>query len=155
MLCSSQDHLRIRMHNLDHPVLASVENTDSWHARKGDLQCDFPLEVPMVPSSVITIAADGEHLTCGGFSLGETVSLGSFKFIADYFSGLSLSPRRGDSGAAFMCSTRSGTPPLWRAMIEEYVEEFLMASSGEGGFSLPSPRRHGTGALPTPVTTTP
>jgi hypothetical protein len=48
----------------------------------------------MVPSSAITVSADGEHLTCGGFSLGETVHLGSFDFIADYFGGLNLSPRR-------------------------------------------------------------
>jgi hypothetical protein len=46
----------------------------------------------MVPSSTITIAADGEHLTCGGFSLGETICLGNFEFITDYFNGLSLSP---------------------------------------------------------------
>jgi hypothetical protein len=30
-----------------------------------------------------------------------------------------------------------------------------MASSGEGGSGLPSPRRHEAGALPAPVTTTP
>jgi hypothetical protein len=33
---------------------------------------------------------------CSGFSLGETVYLGSFEFITDYFGGLSLSPRRSD-----------------------------------------------------------
>jgi hypothetical protein len=66
----------------------------------------------MVPSSVITVAADGECLTCGGFFLGETIRLGSFEFIADYFDSLSLSLRRGDSGATFMGSTHSGTPSL-------------------------------------------
>jgi hypothetical protein len=50
----------------------------------------------MASSSVITLFADGERLTCGGFSLGETVQLGNFEFIVDYFGGLSLSPRRGD-----------------------------------------------------------
>jgi hypothetical protein len=30
-----------------------------------------------------------------------------------------------------------------------------MTSTGEGGFGLPSPRRHVTGAPPAPVTTTP
>jgi hypothetical protein len=64
----------------------------------------------MVPSSVITIAADSERLMSGGFSLGETIHLGSLKFITDYFGSLSLSPRRGDSGATFMGSTQSGTP---------------------------------------------
>jgi hypothetical protein len=48
----------------------------------------------MVPSSAIVIAADGEHLTCGGFSLAETICLGNFEFISDYLGSLSLSPRR-------------------------------------------------------------
>jgi hypothetical protein len=33
----------------------------------------------MVLSSAITITFDGEHLTCGGFSIGETIHLGNFK----------------------------------------------------------------------------
>jgi hypothetical protein len=105
----------------------------------------------MVPSLVITIAADDEYLTCGGFFLGETVRLRNFEFIANYFGGLSLFPMRGDSGTAFMGSTRSGASSPWRTMIEE----FLTALSGVGGFDLPSPKRCGTGALPAPVTTTP
>jgi hypothetical protein len=40
-------------------------------------------------------------------------------------------------------------------MIKDSAEEFLMASSGEGRFGLPSPRRRGTGAPPTPIATTP
>jgi hypothetical protein len=39
----------------------------------------------MVPSSVITITIDGERLMCGGFFLSETVHLGNFEFITDYF----------------------------------------------------------------------
>jgi hypothetical protein len=113
--------------------LASAKNTDSWHTRKGDLQRAFPLDVPMVPSSTPTVSADGERLTCGGFSLGQTICLGSFDLITDYFSGLSLSPRRSDSSTTFMCSTCSWTPSPWWAMIEDSVEEFHMASSREGG----------------------
>jgi hypothetical protein len=64
--------------------------------------------VSMVPSSLTAIAADGEHLTCGGFSLGESLRLGNFEFITDYFSGLSLSPRWGNEGVIFMGSTHSG-----------------------------------------------
>jgi hypothetical protein len=45
---SSQDHLRTRTHDLDHPVLGGVKNT----ARKGDLQCAFSLDVLMVPLSM-------------------------------------------------------------------------------------------------------
>jgi hypothetical protein len=62
----------------------------------------------MVPSSVLTISVDGEHLTWSGFSLGKTIHLRGIEFIADYFGGLSLSPRRNDSGATFMGSTRIG-----------------------------------------------
>jgi hypothetical protein len=32
--------------------LANAKNTDSWHTRRGDLQRAFPLDVPMVPSSM-------------------------------------------------------------------------------------------------------
>jgi hypothetical protein len=130
--------------------LAGAKNIDSWHARKGDLQRAFPLDVLMVPSSVIIVTANGECLTCGGFSLGETVLLGNFEFIADYFGSLTLSPRRGDVGAAFMGSTHSRAPTPWQAMIEDSAEEFLTASSGEGSFGLPSPKRCGTGASLTP-----
>jgi hypothetical protein len=109
----------------------------------------------MVPSSAITVAAESKRLMCGGFSLSETIRLGSFKFIADYYGGLSLSSMRGNSGTAFMGSTHSGTPSPWRAMIEDSDEEFLMTSSDEGGSTLPSPRRRGTGASPAPITATP
>jgi hypothetical protein len=103
----------------------------------------------MVPSSAIAIGGDGEHLTCDGFSLGETVHLGNFEFIADYFGGLSLSHRRGDEGTTIMGSTRSGASTPWRAMIEDSAEGLLTASSGEGSFGLPSSRRcsAGRGAL--------
>jgi hypothetical protein len=67
------------MHDLDHPVLASAINIDSWRAMKGDLQCAFPLDVLMVPSSVLTIAADVERLSCDGSSLGETINFWEFR----------------------------------------------------------------------------
>jgi hypothetical protein len=94
--------------------------------------------------------ANGERLTCGDFSLGETILLGSFEFIADYFGGLRLSPRRGHLGAAFMGSTHSESPSLWWVMIEDSTEEFLTTSSSDRGFGLPSPRSYGTGTPPTP-----
>jgi hypothetical protein len=91
----------------------------------------------MVPSSAVTVTTDGERLTCGGFSLGETVRLWSIEFVVGYFGGLSLSPRRGDSSTAFMGSTHSRTPSPWRAMIEDSIDEFLMTSSREGAFASP------------------
>jgi hypothetical protein len=109
----------------------------------------------MVPSSMIIIVADDERLTCDGFSLGETVRLGHFEFIVNYFSGLSLSHRRSDASATFMVSTQSGAPTPRRATIEDSVEEFHTTSSGEGSFGHPSPRRHDTGASLTPITTMP
>jgi hypothetical protein len=39
-------------------------------------------------------------------------------------------------------------------MIEDSIEEFLTASSREGHFDLPSPKRHDTGFPPSPITTT-
>jgi hypothetical protein len=107
--------------------LIDAKNIDSWRARKGDLSCAFPLDVLMVLSFAITVDVDGERLTCGGFSLNKTVHLGNFEFIAEYFSGLSLSPRRGNAGAAFMGSSRSSAPTPRRAMVENSTEEFLTA----------------------------
>jgi hypothetical protein len=143
------------MRNLDHPVLASAKSSDSLHAKKGNLQHAFPLDVLMVPLSAINVAANGERLMCSGFSLGKLIHLGNFEFINDYFGGLSLSPRRGDSGTAFTDSTCSGTSsPRW-AMIEDSAIEFLTTSSEHGGFGLPSPRRRGTRASLAPITATP
>jgi hypothetical protein len=102
---------------------------------------------------MLSFSTDGESLMCGGFFLGEGVRIGSFEFIADYFNNLSLSPRRGDLGTAFMGSTRSGPPSLRRAMIEDSIEEFHTTSSGEGSSGLTFPKRLSAGASPTPVTT--
>jgi hypothetical protein len=93
----------------------------------------------MVPSSILTITVDGEHLTCGGFSLGKTIRLGSFDFIAGYLGGLSFSLRR----KHLWCRLHGLNPHLvtipWQAMIEDSIEEFQSVSSGEGGSDLPSP----------------
>jgi hypothetical protein len=119
------------------------------------LQLAFPLNILIVPSSAITSATYGEHLTHGRFSLGKTVRLGNFEFIANYFNNMSLSPRRGNLGTDFMGSTSCGTPsPRW-VMIEDFAKEFLTTSREEGGFGLPSPRRRSTGASPALMTTTP
>jgi hypothetical protein len=99
---------------LEHAILttlylAGAKTTDSWCVRKWDLQCAFPLDVPMVPSSALAVSTDSECLMCGGLSLGEIVLLGRFELISNYFGGLRLSPRRCDLGATFMGSTPSGT----------------------------------------------
>jgi hypothetical protein len=90
---------------------------------------------------MLVVSTDGEHLTCGGFSLSKNVCLGSFEFITNYFGGLGLSPRRSDSRTAFMDSTYSRPPSSWWAMIEDSTEEYHTTLSGGGGSGLPSPRR--------------
>jgi hypothetical protein len=94
----------------------------------GGIAACFPLDVLLVHSSTLVVTTDGERLTCGGFSLDETVRFGILEFIADYFSGMCLSPKESDSGAIFRSTTHSGPPTLW-AMIEDSTEEFFMASS--------------------------
>jgi hypothetical protein len=80
-------------------------------------------------------------------------TFGSLDFIADYFGGPSLSPRRDGLDATFMGSNCSGLPYSPRAMIGDSTKKFLMASGGEGGSGFPSPRRHDTGASPALVVT--
>jgi hypothetical protein len=131
VLHSLQDHLRIGTCDLDHPISYRYKKHRQLAHQEGGFAVCFPEAVPMVPSSSITIAADSEHLTCGRFSLGEPVHLGNIEFIADYFGGLSLSPRRSDEGAIFVGSTRIGASTPQQAMIEDSAEEYLTASSEE------------------------
>jgi hypothetical protein len=141
------------MRDLDHPILASAKNTNNWKARKGDLQCAFPLDVLMVPSSALAVATDGERLSYDVFSLDKTIHFGSLEFIADRVGDLSLSSMGDDSDAAVMRSTRGRPPSPLQAMTWDFTKEFHMTSDGEGRIDLPSPRRHGMGASTTPATT--
>jgi hypothetical protein len=108
----------------------------------------------MVHSSTPIIATVEKCLTCGVFSLGETVCFNSLEFIIDYFGNLSLSPKGSDSGTIFMGMTHSGSPSL-HVIIEDSTDEFYMTSSGEGSSGHPVSRRCSTGASPTPIATTP
>jgi hypothetical protein len=62
---------------------------------RGNCSMLFPLNVLMVPSSMLTVASYGERLMCSGFCLGKTIRFGSLEFFADYFGVLSLSLLRG------------------------------------------------------------
>jgi hypothetical protein len=135
--------------------LAGAKNSDSWHARMGDLQHDFTPNVLIVPSSALAITMDGEHLSCDVLSLSEMICFESLKFITNSFGGLNLSLMRDGSGATIMGSTYGGTPSLLRAMTWDSVEEVHMALDAEGRIDLPSPRRHDTGASTALTTTIP
>jgi hypothetical protein len=67
----------------------------------------------MVHSSALAISIDDERLTCVGFSLGETIHLESFEFIANYFSSLSLSPTRNDAQLLWAQPTTCHCPHGW------------------------------------------
>jgi hypothetical protein len=97
--------------------------------------------------------SDGERLSCDSFSLNKTIHFGSLKFIVNCFGGLKLSSGRDGSNTTIMGSTHNRPPSSLWAMIGNSTEEFYMASNGEGGIDLPSPRRHGTGASPAPTIT--
>jgi hypothetical protein len=108
----------------------------------------------MVHSSMLAITTDGEHLTCGSCSLGETVHFESLRFTTNNFSSLSLTPKGSNPGAVFMGKDRKGSPSLC-TMLEDITNEFYMASSGEGSFGLPVSQRCSIGAPPAPIETTP
>jgi hypothetical protein len=64
----------------------------------------------MVHSSILTVATDDEWLTCGSFSLTETIHFGTLEFITDCFDSMSLSPKGSNSSAIFVGTTHSGSP---------------------------------------------
>jgi hypothetical protein len=73
--------------------LVGAKNTDSWHARKGDLQRAFPLDVLMVPSPKLSFVANGNNPTSVGLAPGSTIHFGSMEFTTDRLGCLSLFPQ--------------------------------------------------------------
>jgi hypothetical protein len=108
----------------------------------------------MVYTSTLTVATDGERLTCDDFSLGKTIRFGSIEFIINCFSSLSLPPKGSDSGTIFVRTTRNGSSSL-RAMVENSIDEFYTTFSGEGSSDLPVPWKRFMGAPSAPIATTP
>jgi hypothetical protein len=84
--------VELEMHDIDHPIISQCRKHRQLVHLKGGFAACFPLDVLMVHSSTLTIATTRECLTCGGFSLGETIHFGSLEFITDYFNSMSLSP---------------------------------------------------------------
>jgi hypothetical protein len=154
VICSSQDHLKTGTHDLDHPVLAGVENTDSWHARKGELQRAFPLDVLMIPSPKLSFVANINNPTGASLAPGSTIHFGSLEFTVDRLSRLSLSPQEGDSSAIFIGMVHSGTPSL-HTTLEETSDEDGATSGARGSSGSPDPRRCNVVTPTDPITTTP
>jgi hypothetical protein len=79
------------MHVLDHPVLADEKHRQLARQEWGFIAC-FPLDVSMVLSSALDVAADSERMSCGGFSLSKNILFESLEFITNRFGVLSISP---------------------------------------------------------------
>jgi hypothetical protein len=138
VLCSSQDHLRTRTHDLDHPILASAENTDSWCVRKGDLQRAILLDVLMVPPQKVSFVANGNNPANIGLTLGSTIYFGSLEFTTDHLGRLSLSPMEGDSSAIFVGMVHSGMPSL-HTTLEETSDKDGATLGTRGSSESPGP----------------
>jgi hypothetical protein len=96
------------MHDLDHPILAGAENTNSWHGMKGGLQRAFPLYVLMVTSPKLSYVTNGDKPTGVSLALGETICFDILEFTTDRLGRLSLSPYVGDSSAIFVGMVHNG-----------------------------------------------
>jgi hypothetical protein len=113
------------------------KNTDSWRARKGDLQHAFPLDVSMVTSLKLSFVANGNNSTDVGLTLGKTIHFGSLEFTTDLLVRLCLSPEEGDLGAIFVRMVHSGSPSLCTTLKDSSDDG---ATLGVGGsFGSPDP----------------
>jgi hypothetical protein len=108
----------------------------------------------MVHSSTFAITTDGERLTYGGFSHGETVHFENLEFIASYFGSLSLSSKGSDSGDIFVGMAHNGSLTL-RTVLKDFTNEFYTTSIEEESSDFPISPRRIMGTQPTPIATTP
>jgi hypothetical protein len=70
--------------------------------QEGEFVACFPLYVSMVHSPKLVITANEGHQIDSGFTLGETIRIGSLEFIDDRFGSWSLSAEGNDSGVVFV-----------------------------------------------------
>jgi hypothetical protein len=123
------------------------KNTNSCRARKGDLQCAFPLDVLIVYLPKLSFVANGNNLTSIGLAPGKTTCFRSLEFIADRLGRILLSALEGYSGTIFIgwCTVGNHlyTPPSWipRAKGELRVPQPLRVQCGNPD----CPHRHHTG----------
>jgi hypothetical protein len=141
------------MRDLVDPVICRCRKHRQLACQEEAFVACFPLNVLMVHSSMLAITTDGEHLTCGGFSIGETVCFGNLEFITNCFGSRSLPLKGNDSGTVFVGTACSGSPS-WHAILEDSTDEFYTASSREGSSSFPISWRRSMVTPPVPITTT-
>jgi hypothetical protein len=142
------------MRDLDHLILAGAKNTNNWHARKGDLQCVFPLDVPMVTSPKLSFIANDNNPTGIGLTPSETICFTSLEFTVDRFGHMSLSLDERDSSAIFVGMVHSGSPYLHTALTNSFDKGGT--GSGIGGSSgSPGPGECNVVTLTIRITTTP
>jgi hypothetical protein len=129
--------------------LTGAKNTDSWHARKGDLQSTFPLDVPMVTSPKLSFIANTNNPTGDGLAPSKTIRFGSLEFTIDHLGHVSLSPEERDSSAIFIGMVHSGSPSLHTILVDS-------SASGVGGsYRSTGPRGCNVLTPTVPITTTP
>jgi hypothetical protein len=138
VLCNLQDHLKIGMRNLGHPVLAGAKNTDSWHARKVDLQRAIPLDVLMITSLKLSFVANDSKSTSVSLSPGETIHFSSPEFTADRLGRLCLSLKERDSSAIFIGMVHNVSPSIHTALEDSFNEDGTTPGAG-GSSGSPGP----------------
>jgi hypothetical protein len=104
--------------------------------KEGGIVARFPLDVLMVHSSALAVTTDSECLTCGAFSLCETICFGSLESIADCFGSLSLSPKESDSGTTFKSHDRG----LHQGVLHDFkrrrgLQPPFLPEAWHGGYS--------------------
>jgi hypothetical protein len=146
--------LELETCDLVHHVICRCRKHQQLASQEGGFVVCFPLNILMVHSSTLVVTTNGEHLTCGGFSLGETVCFGILEFIAVCFGSLSHSPEENDSVTVSVGMARSGSS-LLHTILKDSIDKFYIASSGEGSSGFLVSWRHNMMTPPVPITTTP
>jgi hypothetical protein len=98
------------MRDLVEPIYCRCRKHRELARQDGGFVVRFPLNISLVHSSALVVYTDGKHLTCGGFTLGETIRFGGIEFIADCFGSLSHSHKGNDSDTIFVGMTHKGSP---------------------------------------------
>jgi hypothetical protein len=91
----------------------------------------------MLHSPKLAVIDNNKHQIDVGFTLGETIHIGSMEFIADHFGSLSLSDKGNVSSVMFVGMAHSGSPSL-HTILEDSADEGDTTSSGGEALTSPS-----------------